>query len=240
MKLTKPAEHMTVSELAGYIDHSVLKPQFTLQEVREQITAGIRFGCKTVCINPANLPVAQELCKGSATGICVTCDFPFGASSTESKVAQAEIILRNNTKIHTVDEIDMVSNYGLIRSGEWTAFGNDIKAVADAVHKSGASIKVILETDALTLDEIAKASDAACTAGADFVKTSTGFYTEGEVKGATTEVVKVMLDAVHGRCKVKGAGCIRTQEHFFELINMGIDRMGIGYRSTPVVLGYMQ
>jgi len=98
-------------------------------------------------------------------------------------------------------------------------------------------LKVIFETDALTLEQVATATEYACRAGADFVKTSTGFYTGGESKGATPEVIQVMLDAAKGRCKVKGSGCIRTREHFLQLIDMGIDRMGIGYRSTPVVLG---
>jgi deoxyribose-phosphate aldolase len=87
------------------------------------------------------------------------------------------------------------------------------------------------------MNEVAKATDVACVAGADFVKTSTGFFSGSNNKGATPEVVKVMLDAARGRCKIKGAGGIRDQEHFFTLIDMGIDRMGVGYRSTPVVLG---
>ena len=91
--------------------------------------------------------------------------------------------------------------------------------------------------DPAHLEEVAKATEVACEAGADFVKTSTGFYTGGESKGATTEVIRVMLEAAKGRCKVKGSGGIRDQAHFFELIDLGIDRMGIGYRSTPVVLG---
>ena len=119
----------------------------------------------------------------------------------------------------------------------WDAVEADIKAVANMCHKYGTLLKVIFETDALTMDEAAHATDAACNAGADFVKTSTGFFTGAESKGATPEVIQVMMDAAKGRCKIKGSGCIRDQEHFFKLIDMGIDRMGIGYRSTPVVLG---
>ena len=233
MKPAKKASEMTARELAAYIDQSVLKPEFTQGEIRKYIQEGIDFGCKTVCINPSALPVAKELCKGTDTGICVVCDFPFGLSSTASKVLQAEEIVRGGD----IEDLDIVANYGWIKSGLWDAVREDIRAVAEVCHKYGTLLKVIFETDALTLEEVAKATEIACEAGADFVKTSTGFYTGGESKGATTEVIRVMLEAAKGRCKVKGSGGIRDQAHFFELIDLGIDRMGIGYRSTPVVLG---
>ena len=224
---------MTRSELAAYIDQSVLKPEFSQDEIRKYIQEGIDFGCKTACINPTSLVIARELCNGTNTGICVVCDFPFGLSSTVSRAAQAEVICRDGD----IEDLDIVANYGWIRSGLWDAVGKDIKAIADVSHKYGTLLKVIFETDALTLDEVARATDVACKAGADFVKTSTGFFTGGKNKGATAEVIKVMMDAAKGRCKVKGSGGIRSQEHFFTLIDMGIDRMGIGYSSTPVVLG---
>jgi deoxyribose-phosphate aldolase len=233
MTPAKKASQMTVAELAAYIDQSVLKPEFTQGEIRKYIQEGIDFGCKTVCINPTSLPIAREMCKGTGTAICVVCDFPFGLSSTASKALQAEEIVREGD----VEDLDIVANYGWIKSGLWDAVRADIKAVADVCHKYGALLKVIFETDALTLDEVATATGVACEAGADFVKTSTGFFTGAEGKGATTEVIKVMMEAAKGRCRVKGSGGIRDQAHFFELIDLGIDRMGIGYRSTPVVLG---
>ena len=233
MKPAKKACEMTARELAAYIDQSVLKPEFTQGDIRKYIQEGVDFGCKTVCINPSALPIAREICKGTGTGICVVCDFPFGLSSTASKVLQAEEIVKGGD----VEDLDIVANYGWIKSGLWDAVREDIHAVAEVCHHYAALLKVIFETDALTLDEVAKATETACEAGADFVKTSTGFYTGGESKGATTEVIRVMLEAAKGRCKVKGSGGIRDQAHFFELIDLGIDRMGIGYRSTPVVLG---
>ncbi len=233
MKPTKKACEMTARELAATIDQSVLKPEFTQGEIRKYIQEGVDFGCKTVCINPSALPIAREICEGTQTGICVVCDFPFGLSSTASKCLQAEEIVKGGD----VEDLDIVANYGWIKSGLWDAVREDIRAVAAVCHKYGTLLKVIFETDALTLDEVAKATDVACEAGADFVKTSTGFYTGGESRGATTEVIKLMLEAAKGRCKVKGSGGIRDQAHFFELIDLGIDRMGIGYRSTPVVLG---
>ena len=98
-------------------------------------------------------------------------------------------------------------------------------------------MKTIIETDALTNEEVSRAAETVIAAGSDFVKSSTGFYTGGPCVGATKEVVELMMKAAEGRAQVKGSGCIRTREHFLELIDMGIDRMGIGYRSTPVVLG---
>ena len=233
MKPTKKACEMTTKELASYIDQSVLKPEFIQEEIRKYIQEGIDFGCATVCINPASLPIARELCKGTQTGICVVCDFPFGLSTTESKVAQAEIICREGD----IQDLDIVANSGWIRSGLWDQVQADIQAVVEVCHKYGTQCKVIFETDALTLDQVKQATETAIAAGADFVKTSTGFFTGGKNDGATPQVIQAMLDAAQGRCKVKGSGGIRNQEHFFQLIDMGIDRMGVGYRSTPVVLG---
>jgi deoxyribose-phosphate aldolase len=229
----KKAADMTRAELGAYIDQSVLKPEFTQEEIRKYIREGIEYRCKTVCINPASVPVARELCAGTAVGLCVVCDFPFGLSATESKAAQAELIVKDGG----IEDLDMVCNYGWMRSGLWDRVGAEIAAVAAVCHTHGVILKTIFETDALTLAEIAKATEVACVAGADFVKSSTGFYTGGEQKGAAPEVVRTMIDAAKGRVKVKGSGGIRDQARFFELIDMGIDRMGIGYRSTPVVLG---
>jgi len=233
MKPDKKASEMSRAELALYIDQSVLKPEFTQDEIKKYITEGIEYGCRTVCIHPSALNIAKQMCKGTRTDVCVVCDFPFGLSDTASKIMQAEVICVSGG----VFELDIVCNYGWIKSNMWQELGAELKAVTDAVHKYGTAIKVILETDALTLDIIQKATDVACNAGVDFVKSSTGFYTGGENLGATIEVVTAMMNAAAGRCKIKGSGCIRTQEHFFTLIDMGIDRMGIGYRSTPVVLG---
>ncbi len=233
MNTAKKASEMSVKELAAYIDQSVLKPEFTRTDIRKYIQEGVDFGCKTVCINPSSLPIARPMCKGTDTGLCVVCDFPFGLSETASKVLQAEEICRKGD----IADLDIVANYGWIRSGMWDEVGGDIKAVADITHKYGAILKVIFETDALTLEEVAKATDVACIAGADYVKTSTGFFTGGKSDGATPEVIRVMMEAAKGRCKIKGSGGIRTRERFLELIDMGIDRMGIGYRSTPTVLG---
>ncbi len=234
-KPSKPAAEMSVAELAAYIDHSVLKPDFSPADVRREVEAGIAYGCRTVCINPASIEIAAPLCAGTNTGVCVVVDFPFGCSSTASKVAQTEIALDAG-----VQELDVVANYGWIRGGEMQRVEHDLRAVIDACHDRGVLVKVIFETDALTLDEIRGAAEAAVAAGADFVKTSTGFFTgtnQHDKTGASDEMVAFMIECSAGRCQVKGSGSIRDREHFLRLIDAGIDRMGIGYRSTPVVLG---
>lgn len=227
------AGDLSPRELARFIDQSVLKPEFTQADIRKYILEGVDYGCRTVCVNPASIPMAKELCANTATDVCVVCDFPFGLSSTASKVLQAEQICRQGG----IFELDVVSNYGWIRSGMWDEVTRDIAAVADACHKYNAALKIIFETDALTLDEVRRATECAVIAQADFAKTSTGFFTGGKSEGATTEVIRAMMDAARGRIRIKGSGAIRTREHFLDLIDMGVDRMGIGYRSTPVVLG---
>lgn len=233
MKPSKKACEMSVRELAAYIDQSVLKPEFTEADIRKYIQEGVDFGCATVCINPASLDIAAELTRGTDTKICVVCDFPFGASTTASKCLQAESYCKRGD----VYELDIVANFGWIRSGKWDDVTADIKAVVDICHSYGTAVKVIFETDALDYDQVRRACECAIAANADFVKTSTGFLTGFESHGATPEVIQVMMDTCKDRIKIKGSGCIRTREHFLQLIDMGIDRMGIGYRSTPVVLG---
>jgi len=224
---------MSVRELASYIDQSVLKPEFTREEIRKYVQEGIDYGCRTVCINPSSLPTARELCRGTGTEICIVCDFPFGLSTTKAKALQAEEYCKDGD----IFELDVVANYGWIKSGRWREVEEDMRAVCEVCHRYGTGVKVIFETDALELDEVKRATEAAVAAKADFVKTSTGFFTGERRDGATAEVVRAMMDVAKGRTKVKASGGIRTQEHFFRLIDMGIDRMGIGYKSTPVVLG---
>ena len=232
MRPGKKASEMTVSELAKYIDYSVLKPEFTEQEIVDLTKDGVSLGCATICINPVYMDLCGSYVKGSETMLCPVCDFPFGTSSTESKVKQIEIV----AKYDTVKEIDVVANFGWIRGGMYDKVTDDIKACADMAHQYGRKLKVIFETDALNEDQVRKACQCVVKAGADFVKTSTGFLSGFEAHGATPEIIKVMMEEVDGKCQVKGSGCIRTREHFLQLIDMGIDRMGVGYKSVPVVL----
>lgn len=232
MKPNKPASEMTVKELAQYIDYSVLKPEFTEQEIIDLTKDGVKLGCATICINPGYMDLCEPYVKGTDTMLCPVTDFPFGDSSTTSRVQQIEDV----AKYDTVKEVDIVMNFGQLRSGKYEAIVEDLKACAQAAHKYGRELKVILETDALTEEEIKKGCELIIESGSDFIKTSTGFLTGHEAHGATPEVIQMIMDVNQGRCKIKGSGCIRTREHFLKLIDMGIDRMGVGYRSVPVVL----
>jgi deoxyribose-phosphate aldolase len=233
MKPTKPASEMSVKELASYIDQSVLKPEFTTEDIKRYTQEGIDFGCRTICINPASLEIVAPMVAGTDTDICVVCDFPFGLSTTASKVRQAEEYLDH----YDILDLDIVANYGRLRSGDLDFVTKDIAAVVDVCHGKGTNVKVIIETDSLTPDQIVDGTECAIKAKADFIKTSTGFFTGGKSDGATSQVIALLLKTAAGRIKVKGAGAIRTREHFLELIDMGIDRMGVGFRSTPTVLG---
>ena len=232
-KLIKKANEMSVRELAAYIDYSVLKPEFTEEDIINLTKDGVKLGCARICINPGYMELCEPYVKGSDTMLCPVTDFPFGTSSTASRVKQIE----EAAKYDTVKEVDVVANFGLIRSGKYDAVTKDLKACAEAAHRFGRELKAIFETDALTEEEIRKTCHCCIEAGVDFVKSSTGFLTGHELKGASIDVIRIMMEEVGDRCKVKGSGCIRDREHFLKLIDMGIDRMGVGYRSVPVVLG---
>ena len=232
MKPDKKAEEMTVRELASYIDYSVLKPEFTEEEIIELTKDGAKLGCATICINPKYIELCEPYVRGTDTMLCPVTDFPFGLSSTKSRVEQ----IINVGQYDIVKEIDIVANFGLLRSGKYDEVTADLKECADAAHALGHELKVILETDALNEEQIRQGCECIIAAGADFIKTSTGFLTGHNTVGASEEVISIIMDQNKGRAKIKGSGNIRTREHFLKLIDMGIDRMGIGYRSVPVVL----
>ena len=152
--------------------------------------------------------------------------FSYGHGGKEAKAALAEIYAKQG-----VDEIDMVMNYSLARSGEWDRVEDEISAVVKAAHKYNVIVKVIFETSMLNIEQIKKATEVSIAANADFVKTSTGFNGEG----ATVEGVKAMLEASAGRIKVKASGGIRDKTQAEMFINMGVSRLGIGYSSVRAI-----
>ena len=229
----KKAEQMTQEELASYIDYSVLKPEFTEEEIIELTKDGVKKKCATICINPKYIELCEPFVSGTATKLAPVADFPFGTSSTKSRIRQIQDAARSLE----VMDIDIVANYGQIRSGRYEEVLEDLKQCAQAAHDAGKTLKVILETDALTEEQVRKGTRIVKESGADFVKTSTGFLTGHESHGATPEVIAIMMEEAGPDMKVKGSGCIRTRDHFLKLIDMGIDRMGVGYKSVPVVLG---
>lgn len=213
--------------LAQYIDAAVLAPQLSDEEARQQTQMVIDHQCKTVCVRPASLAEATAMCQGQVTRPSVVLGFPHGDQTTATKVAEARDTMR-----HAPLEVDMVNNIGMVRSGNWDAYEAEVRAVAEVVQGGGARLKVILETSQLTREEIMEATRACIRAGADFVKTSTGFTGEG----ATEEAVQAMLEAAQGRIEVKASGGIRDANRAQMFIAMGVSRLGIGAASVPQIL----
>ena len=212
--------------LNRYLDHAVLVPQMTREEATALIQLGIDYQVKSVCVRPCDIDLAVEMCRGTQTEVCCVLGFPHGTHCSESKVAEALLYCKKG-----VTEIDMVANYGWIRSGLWDEVRADIKGVVDAAHSHKVLVKVIFETSQLTLEQVAKATEICIEAGADFVKTSTGFNGEG----ATEEVVACMIKTANGRIKVKPSGGIRDASRARMFIEMGADRLGVNGASTPAI-----
>ncbi len=213
-------------EYNRFIDHAVLKPEMTREQACDAIQLGIDYKVKTVCVRPCDIEIAVKMCKKTETGVSCVLAFPHGNTPSEIKAAEAEHYIKKG-----VHEIDMVANYGYIRSELWDKVEEDIKAVADIARDKGVLLKVIFETSQLTYKEISKATECAVRAGADFVKTSTGFYGSG----ATVEAVEAMLKAGAGRIKVKASGGIRDAVQARVFLDMGVSRIGNGYSSTPAI-----
>lgn len=211
-----------------YLDHAVLKPEMTREEALEQMRLGIDYNVRTICVRPCDIPVAVELCKGTQTEVSCVLAFPHGGALSESKADEAKRYVALG-----VAEIDMVVNYGFIRSGLWAELEADIRAVTDVARPAGVKVKTIFESACLTLDEVARATEAAIAAQADFVKTSTGFGGEG----ATEAVVEAMLKTAAGRIEVKPSGGIRDRQRAEMFVAMGATRLGVGSSSTPVICG---
>ena len=211
-----------------YLDHAVLVPQMPREEVIASIQLGIDHQVKTVCVRPCDIDLAVKMCAGSQTEVSCVLGFPHGTHCTESKAAEALLYCKKG-----VAEIDMVANYSWIRSGLWDEVRSDIKAVVDVAHAHKVLVKVIFETSQLTSEQIGKATEISIEAGADFVKTSTGFNGEG----ASEEAVACMLKTANGRIKVKPSGGIRDAERAMLFVNMGADRLGVNGTSTPAICG---
>lgn len=164
--------------------------------------------------------------------VCVVCDFPFGLSTIESRLEQAQ----NITSSPLVDSIDIVSRYALVKGGRYKEFAHDLASVAEIIHHAGKKVNIILETDALTESEIFTAMSIALTVGGDTIKTSSGFFTPS-TEGASFSLISKMARESGCAHKIIPTGKIRTQEHFFSLVDLGVQQVGIGYLSAPVVLG---
>jgi deoxyribose-phosphate aldolase len=203
--------------IASLIDHTMLRPEATRADIVKLCGEARQYGFATVCINPYWVPLAASELAGTAVKVCTVAGFPLGATSTEAKVAEAAAALRAGAR-----EIDMVINVGALRSGDLDTVKMDIQAVARVCHDAGAIVKVILETALLDDAQKTSACGLAQAAGADFVKTSTGFGPAG----AAVQDIVLMRHAVGPRMGVKAAGGIRTLDDFRAMVAAGASRVG--------------
>jgi deoxyribose-phosphate aldolase len=218
----KDNKDMNRAELAQMIDHTLLKPEATEAQVKELVAEGQRLGVWAVCVSPSMIPLV-----GGALRVAVVCGFPSGAHYPEVKAAEAARAQRDGA-----DELDMVINLRWAMEEDWVRVQEDIAAVRGAFPGPGV-LKVILETAALTDRQIVRASEAAAAAGADFVKTSTGFHPAG---GATTHAVELMFQAVGPEVQVKASGGIRTTDQALAMIEAGATRLGLS-ASAQILAG---
>ncbi|MCR5791333.1 MAG: deoxyribose-phosphate aldolase [Lachnospiraceae bacterium] len=209
-------------EINRSIDTSPLNPVMTTEEVEAAIREGIEHESYSVCVQPCDIPLAAKLCAGTKTKVCCVLDFPHGKSPKKVKAFMASTYCELGA-----EELDMVMNYGYALSGKWDLLEDEIRAVTEEAHRHNAIVKVILEAGVLTPELIAKATEVSIAAGADFVKTSTGF----NGGGATKEQLQIMLDTAKGRCAVKASGGIRDYETAKSFLDMGVGRIGVGSSS---------
>lgn len=215
----------TVKQVAQTIDHAVLKPENTDADLVANAKMCIENDVFSMCVKPCDIKTVKELLKKSNVKVSCVLSFPHGADATPVKAFQAKQAIEDGA-----DEIDMVMNIGKFLSGYFEYVVKDIKAVVDIAHRHGVLVKVIQESGYLTMEQVAKACELSYDAGADFVKTSTGF---GPGK-ATPEIVDMMIKTVGDRMMVKASGGIRAWEDAIAFLDQGADRLGVG--STEAVL----
>jgi deoxyribose-phosphate aldolase len=200
---------------AKFIDHTLLKATATPDEILKLCDEANKYKFASVCVNPVNVAYAHKLLDGSGVGVCTVIGFPLGANSSEVKAFEVTKAIADGA-----DEVDMVINVGYAKAGLWDDVYEDIKAVVDAAN--GVLVKVIIETCYLTDEEKVMACKMSVKAGADYVKTSTGFGTGG----ATKEDVILMGKTVGANAKVKASGGIRDKKAFLDMIAAGASRIG--------------
>lgn len=201
-----------------YIDHTLLKPDATKEQIIRLCREAREYDFASVCVNPCWIETAKKELEGTDVNVCVVIGFPLGAMSSASKAFEAEDAVKRGA-----DEVDMVINVGMLKDGNDAYVIDEIKACKKAV--GSRVLKVIIEACLLTDDEKVRACRDAEKAGADFVKTSTGFSTGG----ATVHDVELMKKTVGDRLKVKASGGIRTKDEMDAMIEAGADRIGTSH-----------
>lgn len=224
------AESEAAREVARYIDHTLLKPDATRDEILKVCEEGVRFGFASVCINPIWVRDAACALRGSGVKVCTVIGFPLGANEPDTKAYEARRAIFDGAS-----ELDMVINIGALKSGDHDLVSRDIRSVVQVAHEVGYICKVIIETALLTDDEKVSACLIAKEAGADFVKTSTGF-SKG---GATAADVALMRRAVGGQMGVKASGGVRDLKQAQEMIHAGATRIGasVGVKIIQEIVG---
>lgn len=202
-------------KIEKYIDHTLLKAVATVADIEKLCQEAIQYNFFSVCVNTCYVPLAYSILKETEVKVCSVVGFPLGATSTRAKIFETEKALIDGS-----DEIDMVLNVGLLKSNKINEVEQEIKFIKKETGKK--ILKVILETCYLNEIEKKLACKICVDSGADFVKTSTGFGTSG----ATIEDVKLMLNAVSGKAKVKASGGIRDKKTALQYIELGVDRIG--------------
>lgn len=205
------------AELAAMIDHTILAPTASEADVRRLCAEAREHGFASVCANPVWAPVLAQELDGASAVPCVVIGFPFGASATEVKAFETTTAVAAGAA-----EVDMVINIADARAEKRQALIDDIKAVVEAAHAGNAKVKVIIETSELTDAQKVLACEAAVEAGADFVKTSTGYSSAG----ATVEDIALMRKTVGSNIGVKASGGVRTREQALAMIEAGANRIG--------------
>jgi deoxyribose-phosphate aldolase len=208
---------LTAEALAALIDHTLLKPEAGEEQIRAHIVEAVEFGFAAVCINPIWTPLCADLLAGSRVKTCTVVGFPLGATLPSIKVAEVEAVAALGA-----DEVDMVLAVGQLRDGAYHLVYRDIAAVADAAHEHDLTLKVILETGLLTDEQKIAACIIAQEAGADFVKTATGF----SGGGATVADIALMRRTVGPGMGVKAAGGVRTAADALRMVAAGATRIG--------------
>lgn len=209
---------LTTAELAKYLDHTNLKADATEASIRQTCEEAKQFNVASVCVNSYWIPFVAEQLKDSSVNPIAVVGFPLGAMATASESFEAATVIDDGA-----EEIDMDINVGELKSGNNEAVKEDIQSVAATVHAKDKILKVILETSLLTNDEIVTGCQLSEQAGADFVKTSTGFSTAG----AKVADVKLMRQTVGDRLGVKASGGIHSKEEALAMIDAGASRLGV-------------
>ena len=209
---------LTPKDIARMLDHSTLQPWLTEDDIRRGCEIALKYGTASVCARPCDVPILAEMLKGSEVKVCTVIGFPHGDEQTATKVEQSKLALAEGCQ-----ELDMVINIGRMKHGDHDYVKEEIRQIAEAAHAAGAIVKVILETCYLTDEEKAAACKLSEEAGADFVKTSTGYGSAG----CTMEDLKLMRAAVSPAVQVKGSGGIRDLDTVLAARAAGADRCGV-------------